>query len=142
MPFPLEKLQYGLRRRLRELAYPTEASALQLAAPNYSGLQPIQKVKLTDEVEFYIDKESNLLLRREDTPMSLPKDDEVFRIMHGRRPDPPGRAHAPMAPCSDGPTPRWPHAPMRPRSPRSDARSTMMPCCCIMEESEKSSFVF
>uniref|UniRef100_A0A7E4UQD4 DUF4224 domain-containing protein n=1 Tax=Panagrellus redivivus TaxID=6233 RepID=A0A7E4UQD4_PANRE len=48
MPYPLEKLQYGLRRRLRELATPAEAHALQIAAHDYSGLQPIQKIRVVD----------------------------------------------------------------------------------------------
>uniref|UniRef100_A0A7E4USW2 F-box domain-containing protein n=1 Tax=Panagrellus redivivus TaxID=6233 RepID=A0A7E4USW2_PANRE len=60
MPYPLEKLAYGLRRRLRELATPSEAYDLQIAAPNYIGLQPIQKVQLVPFAEFWIDEEGNL----------------------------------------------------------------------------------
>uniref|UniRef100_A0A7E4USS8 Uroporphyrinogen_deCOase domain-containing protein n=1 Tax=Panagrellus redivivus TaxID=6233 RepID=A0A7E4USS8_PANRE len=60
MPYPLEKLQYGLRRRLRELATRSEAYALQVAAPNYIGFQPIQKVQTVFDTTFYIDRENNL----------------------------------------------------------------------------------
>uniref|UniRef100_A0A7E4VDV0 F-box domain-containing protein n=1 Tax=Panagrellus redivivus TaxID=6233 RepID=A0A7E4VDV0_PANRE len=60
MPYPLEKLQYGLRRRLRELLTPVEAHAFQIAAPNYCGLQPIQKIRSLSYARFTIDDEDNL----------------------------------------------------------------------------------
>uniref|UniRef100_A0A7E4VY41 Uncharacterized protein n=1 Tax=Panagrellus redivivus TaxID=6233 RepID=A0A7E4VY41_PANRE len=60
MPYPLEKLQYGLRRRLRELATQSETYALQIAAPNYSGFQPVQKVRSLTRAVFVKNEENNL----------------------------------------------------------------------------------
>uniref|UniRef100_A0A7E4W6U2 CDP-diacylglycerol--serine O-phosphatidyltransferase n=1 Tax=Panagrellus redivivus TaxID=6233 RepID=A0A7E4W6U2_PANRE len=60
MPYPLEKLPYGLRRRLRELATRSEAYDLQIAAPNYIGFQPIQKVQTVAHARFLINENNNL----------------------------------------------------------------------------------
>uniref|UniRef100_A0A7E4ZSC5 F-box domain-containing protein n=1 Tax=Panagrellus redivivus TaxID=6233 RepID=A0A7E4ZSC5_PANRE len=43
MPFPLKSLHYDLCRRLRELASPAEAYDLQIAAPHFYGLKPLQQ---------------------------------------------------------------------------------------------------
>uniref|UniRef100_A0A7E4VAD9 F-box domain-containing protein n=1 Tax=Panagrellus redivivus TaxID=6233 RepID=A0A7E4VAD9_PANRE len=60
MPYPLEKLAYGLRRRLRELTTRSEAYAFQIAAPNLAGLQPIQKVQILSKARFLIDENNEL----------------------------------------------------------------------------------
>uniref|UniRef100_A0A7E4USU6 RNA-directed DNA polymerase from mobile element jockey-like n=1 Tax=Panagrellus redivivus TaxID=6233 RepID=A0A7E4USU6_PANRE len=62
MPYPLEKLQYGLRRRLRELTTRSEAYDLQIAAPNYYGFQPIQKIQTLQHARFKINKNNRLKL--------------------------------------------------------------------------------
>uniref|UniRef100_A0A7E4UVN9 FBA_2 domain-containing protein n=1 Tax=Panagrellus redivivus TaxID=6233 RepID=A0A7E4UVN9_PANRE len=63
MPYPLEKLKYGLRQRLRELTTPAETYALQIAAPNMAGLQPIQKVYWVQAVTLKIDEEGRVQRR-------------------------------------------------------------------------------
>uniref|UniRef100_A0A7E4VWC0 F-box domain-containing protein n=1 Tax=Panagrellus redivivus TaxID=6233 RepID=A0A7E4VWC0_PANRE len=60
MPYPLEKLPYGIRRRLRELSTRSEAYDFQIAAPMYSGFQPIQKIQSLMFAWFIIDKENHL----------------------------------------------------------------------------------
>uniref|UniRef100_A0A7E4V975 DUF362 domain-containing protein n=1 Tax=Panagrellus redivivus TaxID=6233 RepID=A0A7E4V975_PANRE len=55
MPYPFERLKYGLRRRLRKLASPAEAYELQIASPNYYGLQPKQTLKPVGVVGVAVD---------------------------------------------------------------------------------------
>uniref|UniRef100_A0A7E4UL91 FBA_2 domain-containing protein n=1 Tax=Panagrellus redivivus TaxID=6233 RepID=A0A7E4UL91_PANRE len=50
MSFPMEVLTYGLRRRLHELATCNELLTLQVAAPDYHGLQPMQQFRSVDTV--------------------------------------------------------------------------------------------
>uniref|UniRef100_A0A7E4VWF9 F-box domain-containing protein n=1 Tax=Panagrellus redivivus TaxID=6233 RepID=A0A7E4VWF9_PANRE len=45
MPFPLSSLPIDCRYRLRDLATPGEAYDLQIAAPHFHGINPIQKIK-------------------------------------------------------------------------------------------------
>uniref|UniRef100_A0A7E5A1I6 FBD domain-containing protein n=1 Tax=Panagrellus redivivus TaxID=6233 RepID=A0A7E5A1I6_PANRE len=78
MPYPLEKLAYGLRRRLRELATRSEAYAFQIAAPNMAGLQPIQKVSPKFDIMLAIDEDVKLLLRFNNNIIPL-QSDPFFR---------------------------------------------------------------
>uniref|UniRef100_A0A7E4W3I4 DUF3616 domain-containing protein n=1 Tax=Panagrellus redivivus TaxID=6233 RepID=A0A7E4W3I4_PANRE len=82
MPYPLEKLAYGLRQRLRELATLSEAYDLQIAAPNYYGLQPIQKLRPVSNATFLINQNGILIKFLNDKRFLADiSDDLIFHIV-------------------------------------------------------------
>uniref|UniRef100_A0A7E4ZSP9 F-box domain-containing protein n=1 Tax=Panagrellus redivivus TaxID=6233 RepID=A0A7E4ZSP9_PANRE len=78
MPYPLKKLPYGLRRRLRELATPVEAYALQIAAPNYSGLRPIQKFQSLSNVQIRVDDQKRLFISVDILTAEILQNDQFY----------------------------------------------------------------
>uniref|UniRef100_A0A7E4VQ41 TIFA protein n=1 Tax=Panagrellus redivivus TaxID=6233 RepID=A0A7E4VQ41_PANRE len=80
MPYPLSKLPYGLRCRLRELATPRESYELQLAAPNLAGLQPIIKVVDIRNVTFIAYKTGSYYIFSGEDKKYEKENDIYFRV--------------------------------------------------------------